>query len=74
MKCPKCHNKNFYPTRDIKKPLQNLGDKQYYETFITRRYICIQCGHAFITKEAWYRDVETRKQNSLFEPEKNVDK
>lgn len=71
MKCPKCKNKGFVPTRDLKKPLQNMGNKQYYETFITRRYICGQCGYYFVTKEEWYRDVEISRQHNLLETSEN---
>lgn len=63
MNCPKCHNRNFTPSADFKKPIQNLGNKQHYMTFDTRRYICIQCGHKWITKEEWYRDIDLRKIN-----------
>lgn len=60
MKCPQCRNKAFVPTKDVKKPLHNLGNKEYFESFITRRYICLQCGYKFITKEEFYRDIEVR--------------
>lgn len=60
MKCPKCLNKGFIPNDDVKRALQNIGKKEYYETFITRRYVCMQCGHKFVSKEEWYRDVVVR--------------
>lgn len=61
MKCPNCKNKGFVPSKDVKRPVQNLGDKQYFETFVTRRYICLQCGYKFVSKEEFYYEIEVRR-------------
>jgi len=61
MNCPKCQNRGFEPTADVKRPLVNLGGKQHYDNFDLRRYACLQCGAAFITKEVYFRDVEVKK-------------
>jgi len=74
MNCPKCQNRGFEPTADVKRPLVNLGGKQHYEKFDLRRYACLQCGHVFITKETFFRDVEVKKpQMELSFERKNGD-
>ena len=55
MTCPKCQNKGFVPSDECKTPLLNAGGKRHYQTFNTRRYVCLQCGHHFMTKEEYYR-------------------
>jgi hypothetical protein len=60
MKCPNCKNVGWQPTADLNKPLKNMGKKEYFQTFITRRYFCFQCGYAFMTKEEFYRPIETK--------------
>lgn len=68
MKCPKCLNKNFVPSRDFKRPLINLGFKEHYDTFNVRRYSCVECGYVFKTKEVFYMEVQVRSnQMNLFE-------
>ena len=70
MKCPRCKNQNFSTTRDVCNPLKNIGGKEKYNTFDTRRYVCLQCGYAFMTKEVFYREIEVRRnQLDLFEAE-----
>lgn len=67
MKCPNCKNKGFRPSQEVPRPLKNLGDKQYLGSFITRRYVCLQCGYLFLSKEEFYRAVEfTGQQQALF--------
>ena len=58
MICPKCKNKNFNPTQDIKSPLKNIGGKEKYDAADFRRYVCMQCGHAFLTCEKYERPIE----------------
>jgi rubredoxin len=66
MKCPKCKNKGFRPTEELKHPLLNMGNKEKYDTFDTRRYVCLQCGYKFMTSEEYYREIDSG-QASLFE-------
>lgn len=62
MVCPKCKNIDWEPIKidgkTVKNPLKNLGDKVYHKTFVTRRYMCYNCGAAFLTEEKYYRDIE----------------
>jgi len=67
MICPKCENRNFEPSDDVKKPLHNMGNKQYYKTFDTRNYVCLDCGFKFQTKEEYFRPLRSRDQKDLFE-------
>jgi len=60
MKCPKCHNKGFMPSREVPRPLENLGNKISYSTMNTRRYVCMQCGYRFMTKETFYRSYQAK--------------
>ncbi len=71
MNCPKCKNKGFRPTPDAPRPLQNLGGKQRFDTFDTRRYACLSCGHLFMTKESYYRDIEVKHEPELFDAMEN---
>lgn len=64
MICPKCKNKNFETTDDVRNPLKNLGGKENYDTFNLRRYICLQCGYSFMTEERFYREIKI-KRNQL---------
>lgn len=66
MVCPKCKNRGFTPTVDAPRPLINIGGKLRFATLDTRRYVCVQCGHAFVTKEVYYRDLDVRTQPDLF--------
>lgn len=66
MKCPSCKNKGFVPSDDVPRPLQNIGGKMHHTTFNTRRYVCMQCGHRFMTKEEFYRDVQAAVQPDMF--------
>ena len=67
MKCPKCRNVGWKPTKDLKRPIQNTGQKQHFDTFDTRRYVCFQCGYVWLTKETFYRPVKVRvEQKELF--------
>lgn len=72
MECPRCHNKRFTPSEDVKYPLLNMGNKEKYESFDLRRYVCMQCGYKFITIEQFYRDVKTAPDEhiNLFPEEK----
>jgi predicted nucleic-acid-binding Zn-ribbon protein len=63
MKCPRCRNKNFEPTPDVKSPLKNMGNKEHFDTFDTRRYVCLQCGYSWMTKETFYRDINIKNNN-----------
>jgi predicted nucleic-acid-binding Zn-ribbon protein len=67
MICPKCRNRQFTPTEDVKRPIKNLGHKEHYNTFNTRKYICLQCGYSFLTKEEFYREVKVMRNRDLFE-------
>lgn len=67
MRCPHCKNKGFHPTTDTPRPLINLGGKEHYDTFNTRRYLCVQCRKIFLTKEEFYRDVNAQSEPSLFD-------
>lgn len=69
MVCPKCKGKGFTPTEDAPRHLINIGGKEHFATFDTRRYVCINpgCGHAFLTKEHHYRDVDRRGSAPLFD-------
>lgn len=58
MKCPRCRNRGFQSTPDVRKPIKNIGGKEHYDNFNLRRYICMQCGYAFITKEEFYREIQ----------------
>lgn len=66
MKCPKCRNKGFMPSEDVPRPLTNIGGKLHNATFDTRRYVCMQCGYRFMTKEEFYREVNAAVQNEMF--------
>ena len=61
MICPKCKNTDFNETDDVRKPLRNIGGKESYDTVDYRRYICLQCGYAFITAETFERDLHVRR-------------
>lgn len=67
MVCPKCKNRGFLPSEEFPRPIINLGKKEKFASFDTRRYCCVQCGHVFLTKEEYYRDVKVRTQASLFD-------
>jgi len=67
MQCPGCQNKDFIPTKDFQKPIRNIGGKENFKTFSVRRYICLQCGVSFKTKETFYMKIEIkRNQQELF--------
>lgn len=59
MVCPNCNNKGFMPSELKPRPIENMGKKEHYSAFNLRRYLCVQCGHAFQTKEEYYRDVKS---------------
>ena len=67
MLCRECKNKGFIPTDEVPNPIKNVGNKQKYASFDTRQYICLQCGHSFLTKEEYYRPVKVRVQADLFD-------
>jgi transcriptional regulator NrdR family protein len=69
MECPNCKNKNWKPIEGFERPLKNLGKKEYFKTFITRYYICLNCGYTFQSIEQFYRAVKTRVEKSLFDKE-----
>lgn len=57
MKCPRCQNKGFKPSEEVKYPLFNMGNKEKYDGFDMRRYVCLQCGYKFLTVERFERPV-----------------
>lgn len=61
MNCPECKNKGFVPTDEIKEPIKNMGNKEKFNDFDTRRYVCLQCGYVWMTKEEFYRPISNRK-------------
>ncbi len=65
MRCPQCKNKGFIPTDDVARPLHNLGGKEKFAGFDLRRYVCMQCGHRFLTVEKYHRDIQV--QTRVFE-------
>jgi len=69
MKCPRCKNKGFVPTEEIKYPLFNMGNKEKYDSVDYRRYICMQCGYKFLTSESYERPVcgNNPEHENLFE-------
>lgn len=67
MECPQCRNKRFKATDDVPYPIKNLGNKEKYPDMDTRRYICLQCGYMWMTKEVFYRVVEIRRERTLFD-------
>lgn len=74
MRCPECKNIGWSPNAYYKKPIKNLGDKEYFTSFITRRYCCIQCGFVFMTKEEFFRPINSDKNRQLtFLDESNGD-
>jgi hypothetical protein len=66
LKCPKCKNKGFTATEDVRIPIVNYG-KDKYDTIDRRYYFCVQCGTAWLTTESFERYVEVRinRQESL---------
>lgn len=58
--CKKCRNEGFEPTPDVKQPLVNMGGKRYAGPTAIRRYICVQCGHAFETEEVYRGPIKVR--------------
>jgi len=68
MECPTCHNEGFEPSVEIPRPLRNIGGKENFKTFSVRRYICLQCGTSFKTKETFFmRIMIKRNQHELFD-------
>lgn len=63
MVCPKCKNKNFMPSKEVKTPLHNRG-KQKYSAVNYRYYVCLECGYNFITKEEFEREIVTKKNGN----------
>ena len=67
MTCPRCHSKGFKPSPDIRRPLVNIGGKEQFDSVAIRRYVCVCCGHAFKTKEEYWMEIVTNRQDDLFE-------
>lgn len=59
--CPACRNREFEPTPDVPRPVENVGGKRHLShskgSMATRRYVCMQCGHRWVTLEKWYYDI-----------------
>lgn len=71
MECPACKNVGFAPSKDLTKPIRNIGGKENFKTFSVRRYICLQCGTCWKTKETFYMKIEVRRnQQELFDANK----
>ena len=61
MRCPKCENtvSGYDPMVEVGgRPIINLGNKQHFNTFDTRRYACTDCGCRFETAETVHRIIE----------------
>ena len=67
MLCPECKNKGFRASEEIRRPLFNMGNKQYFPTFIIRRYVCLQCAYKFKTKEVFFEEVQGGQQLTIFD-------
>lgn len=74
MNCPYCKNRDV--DGKVVKPLEgqhrvivNTGKKEHYPSFDLRRYLCTNCGRGFMTKEEYYKDINTQK--TLFGSEMN---
>lgn len=50
MECPRCGGKDREDRH-----ITNLGGKEHYERFDTRRYECDVCGLRFMTVEQYHR-------------------
>jgi hypothetical protein len=63
--CPNCKNKGFVKTADTPYPTTTYKTDRVKRTHIVYRYkVCLQCGHKWITKEDFERDVNS--EPSLF--------
>ena len=51
MKCQACKNKGWKPVGFVTKPVKNMGGVEEYDTFVKRKYICLQCRKVFTTVE-----------------------
>lgn len=67
MVCPKCRGNGYKPKPGLPRHLKNIGEKRYYSTFITRRYVCLNCGHVFLSKEEYFRPVESKGQLTILD-------
>ena len=65
--CPCCKNKKFKRTDEVPWPTKTYKTDRVPRTNIVYRYkVCLQCGHKWITKEDYERDVMNNQQ-SLFQ-------
>lgn len=73
MNCPECKGKTKdgkpYPVPEgFTRHIHNIGGKQKYPSFDTRRYICLCCGFSFVSKEEFFRPISS--QSGLFDTHK----
>lgn len=64
MKCPRCKNEGFVPSEEVAHPVRNIGGKEKFSTVDYRRYVCLQCGHRWITKEVFHKKIECKTEAS----------
>lgn len=48
---PKCKNRGWRPVGFITKPVKNMGSVERFDTFVRRKYVCLQCRTVFTTVE-----------------------
>lgn len=72
LRCPKCRNKGFVPTRDVPRPIHNMGGKVYTPsgTEAIRRYVCLQCGYKWKTTESFYEEILVQTELPLSRPDR----
>jgi hypothetical protein len=51
VRCPSCKNRGWKPVGFVTRPVKNMGGVERFDTFVKRKYVCLQCRTVFTTVE-----------------------